>query len=324
MLRVGALSTSPPGYWLPATGHCQYHGQMNVLRTPDHRFEDLEEYPFPPRYTEVASMRMHHVELGPSEGEPVLLLHGEPTWSYLYRHMLPVLAAAGHRALAPDLIGFGRSDKPADIRDYSYAAHVEWMHAWIEANGLRDITLVCQDWGSLIGLRLVGERPERFARVVVANGFLPMGDRPLPRAFRIWRAFARWSPVFPIGRIVNAGCVRKLSPGALRAYAAPFPSARYKAGARAFPRLVPAGPDDPAVPANQRAWEALREWRRPFLTAFAAHDPIFRGADRVLQKLVPGAEGQPHEIVRRAGHFIQEDAGVELAEIIARFIAANP
>ncbi|HYO75079.1 MAG TPA: haloalkane dehalogenase [Thermoanaerobaculia bacterium] len=293
---------------------------MKVLRTPDARFDNLVDYPFPPRYTDLGGLRMHHVELGPSSGAPVLLLHGEPTWSYLYRHMLPVIAAAGHRAIAPDFIGCGRSDKPASRRDYSYAAHVDWTAAWIEANGLTGITLVCQDWGSLIGLRVVAEHPERFARVVVANGFLPTGDRPLPLAFKLWQAFARFSPVFPVRAIVRAGCARKPSREALRGYAAPFPSGRYKAAVRAFPRIVPSSPNDPAAPANRRAWEVLRQWQKPFLTAFAANDAIFRGFDRILQQRIPGAHGQSHQVLRGAGHFIQEDAGPELAEIVVKFM----
>ena len=296
---------------------------MKVLRTPDERFEGLDAYPYPPRYTDIGGLRMHHVEAGPSSGAPVLLLHGEPTWSYLYRHMLPVIAAAGHRAIAPDLIGCGRSDKPASTRDYSYEAHVAWMAAWIEANALTGITLVCQDWGSLIGLRLVAEHPGRFARVVVANGFLPTGDRPLPLAFKLWQAFARFSPLFPVRAIVRAGCARRVSREALRGYAAPFPSGKYKAAVRAFPRIVPSSPNDPAAPANRRAWELLREWRKPFLTAFGSGDPIFRGFDRILQQRIPGAAGQSHQLLRGAGHFIQEDAGPELAEIVVRFIASN-
>ncbi|HEV2735944.1 MAG TPA: haloalkane dehalogenase [Longimicrobiaceae bacterium] len=294
---------------------------MKVLRTPDERFAGLPDFPWAPRYTEVDGLRVHHVEDGPAGADPVLLLHGEPTWSYLYRHMIPVLAGAGHRAVAPDLVGFGRSDKPADRAAYSFRAHVEWMAAWIAAVDLRRITLVCQDWGSLIGLRLVGEHPDRFARVVVANGFLPTGDRRAPPVFRVWQAFARWSPWFPAGVIVQAGTVRRLAPEVRAAYDAPFPEAAYKAGARAFPLLVPLKPDDPATPANRRAWETLRAWDRPFLTAFGDRDPIFRGADRVLQREVPGAAGQPHTVLRGAGHFIQEDRGPELARVVADFVA---
>ncbi|HEX2189939.1 MAG TPA: haloalkane dehalogenase [Longimicrobiaceae bacterium] len=297
---------------------------MRVLRTPDERFAALRDYPWEPRYTEVDGLRVHHVEDGPPGADPVLMLHGEPTWSYLYRRMIPPVAAAGHRAVAPDLVGFGRSDKPAERGAYSYAAHVGWMAAWIEALDLRRITLVCQDWGSLIGLRLVGEHPERFSRVVVANGFLPTGDRRPPPVFGVWQAFARWSPWFSAGWIVRAGCVRPLAPEVRAAYDAPFPDASYKAGSRAFPTLVPTRPDDPAAPANRRAWETLRAWDRPFLTAFGDGDPIFRGADRVLQREVPGAAGQPHTTLRRCGHFIQEDCGPELARVVVDFIARNP
>lgn len=262
---------------------------------------------------------MHYVDEGPSDGPTVLLLHGEPTWSYLYRHMIPVLVAAGHRAIAPDLIGFGRSDKPAAQSEYTYARHVGWMAAWLEALDLSQTTLVCQDWGSLIGLRLVAEHAERFARVVVANGFLPTGDHRLPLAFHAWRAFARTTPVFPVGLIVRLGCATKLARAAIAGYEAPFPDESYKQGARAFPKLVPSRTDDPATIPNRRAWDVLKRWEKPFLTAFGDRDPITRGADRVLQHLIPGATGQPHTTVRGAGHFIQEDRGVELARIVVDF-----
>jgi haloalkane dehalogenase len=293
---------------------------MSALRTPEARFAGLDDFPWSPRYTDVDGLRMAHVEDGPGGGAPVLMLHGEPTWSYLYRKMIPVLTRAGCRALAPDLIGFGRSDKLPAVGDYSYARHVAWVRGWIEALDLGGLTLVCQDWGSLIGLRLVAEIPDRFDRVVVANGFLPLADRPAPRAFRIWRAFARYTPVFPAGRIVASGCARDLSSSARAAYEAPFPSERYKAGARAFPRLVPAEPDNPAVPDNRRAWEALGRWEKPFLTAFGDRDPIFRGADRVLQAHVPGARGQAHTTLKKAGHFLQEDVGEELGAVVAEFV----
>jgi len=286
---------------------------MKILRTPEERFSAVPDFSFAPRYTEVDSLRMAHVEAG--DGPVVLMLHGEPTWSFLYRKMIPVFADAGFRAVTPDLIGFGRSDKPAALTDYSYAAHVGWAAAWIEALDLRDITLVCQDWGSLIGLRLAAERPERFSRIVVANGFLPIADRPTPVAFRAWRAFARYTPVFPIGRIVQAGSTRRLTLDEVAAYDAPFPSEHYKAGARAFPRLVPTDPADPAIPANRAAWDALHRWDKPFLTAFGKKDPILGWADRILQQHVPGARGQPHRDLTHAGHFVQEDAGPELAKL---------
>jgi haloalkane dehalogenase len=292
---------------------------MNVLRTPEERFHNLPGYPFAPHYLDVEpGLRMHYLDEGPPEGKTVLLLHGEPSWSYLYRKMIPVLTAAGMRAVAPDLIGFGKSDKPASPDDYSYARHVGWVAKLVEALDLRELTLFCQDWGSLIGLRLVPEQPRRFARVVVANGFLPAGQGKTPFAFRLWRGFARYSPVFPIGRIVAGGCVTKLSAAERAAYDAPFPSSEFKAGARVFPELVPTSADDPAMPANQAAWEALGKWQKPFLTLFGKDDPILGKADGRLISHVPGAAGQPHERFW-GGHFVQEDRGPYLAEAVARW-----
>jgi haloalkane dehalogenase len=294
---------------------------MEILRTPDERFAGLPDFPFEPRYTNLDGLRVHHVEAG--SGPVVLLLHGEPTWSFLYRKMIPPLAAAGCRAIAPDLVGFGRSDKPASRADYSYAAHVGWIWKWIEAQGLHEITLFAQDWGSLIGLRLAAEHEERFARIVIANGFLPIADRKPPFAFRVWRAFARYAPVLPIGGIVRAGTHARLPREVVAAYEAPFPSEAHKAGARAFPLLVPTDPDDPAVPANREAWARLGRWQKPFLTAFGKKDPILGWADRLLQRHIPGARGQPHRNLERASHFVQEDAGEELAALTAEFVAAG-
>jgi haloalkane dehalogenase len=289
---------------------------MRILRTPDERFRDLPDYPFDAHYTELeGGLRMHHVDEGPKNGAPILMLHGEPSWSYLYRKMIPRFAAAGMRALAPDLVGFGKSDKPAAMADYTYERHVAWMKEWLVANDLSGITLVCQDWGSLIGLRLAAENQERFARIVVANGFLPTARQRVPRAFRVWRAFAMYSPLFPIGRIVASGCVRKLSRDVVRAYDAPFPSSAFKAGARVFPRLVPTDDADPAVPKNREAWDALGRWDKPFLTLFGKNDPILGRADEPLQRHVPGAKDQPHERFW-GGHFVQEDRGDYLAERI--------
>jgi haloalkane dehalogenase len=283
------------------------------MRTPDERFRDLSEYPFDPHWTELtAGLRMHHVDEGPSDADPVLMLHGEPSWSYLYRRMIPVFTDAGFRAAAPDLVGFGKSDKPANRRDYSYQSHMDWLTEWLLALDLRRITLVCQDWGSLLGLRLAAEQPDRFDRIVVANGFLPTAERKAPPAFHVWRAFAMYTPVLPVGRIVATGTRRKLSRAERAAYDAPFPTRAYKAGARAFPALVPTSPDDPAVPANREAWRRLGEWEKPFLTLFGGGDPILGRADRPLQEHVPGAAGQPHARVR-GGHFVQEDAGEEIA-----------
>jgi len=286
---------------------------MQVLRTPEERFRNLPDYPFDPHWTDLtAGLRMHHVDEGPPDADPVLMLHGEPSWSYLYRRMVPVFTAAGFRAVAPDLVGFGKSDKPAGRGDYSYQAHMDWLTEWLLALDLRRITLICQDWGSLLGLRLATEQPERFDRIVVANGFLPTAERKAPPAFHLWRAFALRTPVLPVGRIVAVGTRRRLSRAERAAYDAPFPERHYKAGARAFPALVPTSPDDPAVPANREAWRRLGEWDKPFLTLFGSGDPILGRADRPLQEHVPGAAGQPHARLR-GSHFVQEDAGEEIA-----------
>ena len=266
---------------------------------------------------------MHYLDEGPPGGEVVLLLHGEPSWSYLYRRIIPVLAAAGLRAVALDLVGFGRSDKPASRADYTYQAHVDWTWAAIEAIGLDAITLIGQDWGGLIGLRLVGEHPGRFARVVAANTFLPTGDRHSGDAFLAWQRYSQETPDFHAGRIVSAGCVNDLSVEVIAAYDAPFPDDAYKAGARQFPLLVPTGPDDPAALASRAAWESLRRFERPFLCAFSDADAITRGADIIFRSDIPGAAGQPHTTIKGAGHFLQEDKGEELAHVIAGFVAAT-
>lgn len=293
---------------------------MKTLRTPDARFENLPDYAFPPNAVDVDGMRMHYVDEGPRDGDVVLLLHGEPSWSYLYRTMIPPLRAAGLRVIAPDLIGFGRSDKPTRRSDYSYAAHVAWMVQFIDQLDLRGITLFCQDWGSLIGLRAAAENEQRFARIVVGNGGLPTGDQELPKAFRIWRAFARFSPWFPIGRIIQSGTVTELSDEVVAAYDAPFPSSKFKAGARAFPMLVPTTPDNPASEANRAAWKAFGRWQKPFLTTFSNRDPITRGGEVPWQETVPGAKNRDHVKIKNAGHFLQEDKGPELAEVLLKFM----
>jgi haloalkane dehalogenase len=293
---------------------------MDVLRTPDERFADLPGYPFAPHYVEVGGLRMHYLDEGPADAPVVLLLHGEPSWSYLYRTMIPVLVEAGLRAVAIDLVGFGRSDKPTRREDYTYQAHVDWTWGAVEAIGLTDMTLVCQDWGGLIGLRLVGEHPERFARVVAANTTLPTGDQHPGEAFLAWQQFSQQTPDFPVGRIVGGGCVTTPPPEVIAAYDAPFPDDTYKAGARQFPLLVPTSPDDPAAPANRAAWEGLRRFDKPFLCAFSDSDPITRGADAALRTLVPGAAGQPEVTIAGGGHFLQEDKGPELAGVVVEFV----
>ena len=294
---------------------------MKTVRTPDARFVDLPDYDFEPHYVDIDGLRMHYVDEGPQDAAPVLLLHGEPSWSYLYRFMIPPLAEAGHRVIAPDLIGFGKSDKPTRKSDYSYAGHVAWMKAFIEALDLAEITLFCQDWGSLIGLRVAAENEHRFARIALGNGGMPTGDQRMPRAFQVWKRFARWSPWFPIGRIVDSGCIKELSREEIAAYDAPFPSAEYKAGARAFPALVPDDPDNPASDANRAAWDVYARWQKPLLTTFSNRDPITRGGEKIWRDTVPGAKGQPHVRIRNAGHFLQEDAGPELARVLNEFIA---
>ena len=296
---------------------------MKTLRTPDSQFENLPDYPFAENYVEIDGIRMHYVDEGPRDGNIVLLLHGEPSWSYLYRFMIPPLRDAGLRVIAPDLIGFGKSDKPVRKSDYSYAAHVDWMRQFVEMLDLNEITLFCQDWGSLIGLRVAAENEQRFARIALGNGGLPTGDQEMPRAFTIWRAFALYSPWFPIGRIIQKATVTALSDDVVAAYDAPFPSAGYKAGARAFPALVPVRPDDPASDANRAAWKVFAEWQKPFLTTFSNRDPITRGGEKPWQEMVPGARDREHVKIKNAGHFLQEDKGPELADILIAFVKSE-
>jgi haloalkane dehalogenase len=335
---------------------------MEVARTPDERFRDLPGWPFLPRYRSVpdgegGSLRIHYVDEGPRGADPILCLHGQPTWSYLYRKMIPIFTAAGRRVVAPDLVGFGRSDKPTRITDYSYARHVAWLRAFVEALDLRGITLVCQDWGGLVGLRVVAEVPERFARVVTSNTALPDGRGipanaapalralyaalPVPATmidvakgfaaaapggappFMHWQKYCAESAGFAAQDVMRVLCP-VLSASELAAYAAPFPDERFVAGARRFPTLVPILPDDPAIPDNRRAWEALARFERPFLTAFTDSDPVTAGQHLRFQQEVPGALDQPHTTIKGAGHFVQEDAGDELARITLDLIARTP
>lgn len=301
---------------------------MPVLRTPDTCFVGLEGWHYVPHYTPVDGgalgvLRIAHAEDGPAAGPVILCLHGEPTWSYLYRRMLPLFAAAGARAVAPDLIGFGRSDKPSELADYSYAHHVGWMLQWFDAQDFHDVTLFCQDWGGLIGLRLVAARPERFARVVVANSFLPTGEGTMPEAFLRWREFSQKVPDFDSGWIVNGGTARGISDAARAAYNAPFPDDRYKAGARQFPMLVPSEPHAPEAAANREAWTVLERFEKPFLTLFGDSDLVTLGAEKGLQARIPGTVGQDHRIIEKAGHFIQEDAGEALAARTLAFMGLS-
>jgi haloalkane dehalogenase len=296
---------------------------VQVLRTPEDRFEGLAGWDHEPRYADVGGLRMHYVQAGPHDGQVVLLLHGEPTWSYLYRHMIPPIAAAGHLVLAPDLIGFGRSDKPAELDDHSYSAHVRWVADFLADRGAEGITLVCQDWGGLIGLRLVAERGDLFRRVVAANTGLPTGEQRMTEAFTSWQRFAQETDQFPVGQIVNGGCTSDLDEAVIAAYDAPFPDETYKAGPRVLPSLVPTTPDTPGAADNRRAWQSLAEWDGLLLTAFSDSDPITRGGERPFRQLLPAAAGQPHTVIEGAGHFLQEDAGEALAAAVNDFIAST-
>ena len=299
---------------------------METLRTPDSCFGGLPGYDFGPHYADIpdldgGNLRVHYLDEGPTDGPTVLLLHGEPSWSYLYRHMIPVLTGAGLRIIAPDLVGFGRSDKPTPRGEYTFARHVEWLRSLVfDRLDLTEVNLVCQDWGGLIGLRLVAEHPDRFARVVCANTFLPTGDGTPTEAFLGWLKFSQEVEVFPTGAIVNMGCTTELAPEIVAAYDAPFPEQIYAEGARQFPTLVPISPDDPAAEANRNAWKVLETFDKPFLTAFSDGDPITAGSDRILQARIPGAEGQAHTTIAGGGHFLQEDRGPELAAVVVDFI----
>jgi haloalkane dehalogenase len=298
---------------------------MKVLRTPEERFAGLPGFGYPPRYADVGGVRLAYVEAGPADGEPVLLLHGEPSWSFLYRTVMPVLAAAGLRAIAADLAGFGRSDKPSEPADHSFARHVEWIRALaFDHLGLRGLTLVGQDWGGLIGLRLVAEHPDRFARVVASNTGLPTGDVPMPDVWLRFRQLVRTAPELSVSRLVQSGCQATLSPEVLAAYEAPFPDPSYAAAVRAMPELVPTTPDDPAAEANRAAWRQLAAWDKPFLVAFSDRDPITASMAPVLKDTVPGAAGLAHPVIEGAGHFLQEDAGERLGAVIAGFVRDHP
>lgn len=300
---------------------------MQLLRTPDGSFAELADFPYIPQFCDVSDdeggrLRIAWIDEGPDDADPVLMLHGEPSWSYLYRKMIPILVDAGHRVICPDLVGFGRSDKPTRIQDHSYARHVEWMRALaFGVLELQRVTLVGQDWGGLIGLRLAAEYPERFARLAVANTGLPTGDQPMPEIWWRFRESITTAPTIDVGRFVASGCRRPVSDAVRAAYDAPFPDDTYCAGPRAMPTLVPASPDDPATEANRAAWATLTESTTPMLVAFSDGDPITGAMAPILQRAMRGAHGLEHPTIGDAGHFLQEDAGEELAEHLVAFLA---
>ena len=302
---------------------------MDLLRTPDECFDALTDHPSPHHRAIVtapdgAAAEMAWVQDGPADGPVVLLLHGEPTWSYLYRRVIPPLVAAGCHVVAPDLIGFGRSDKPALVSDHTYARHVGWVRSLlVDVLGLHDVTLVGQDWGGLIGLRLVAEEPDRFARVVAANTGLPTGDHPMPEVWWAFRRAVETAHELDVGRLVASGCLRGLAPADRAAYDAPFPDESYKAGPRAMPLILPTTPQDPATAANRAAWTELAHWSKPFLVAFSDSDPITAAMGPILARTVPGAAGLSHPTVARAGHFLQEDAGPELARVVLELLSTT-
>lgn len=296
---------------------------MKVLRTPDVCFTNLPCYPFEPHYLNIGTrqaLRIHYVDEGAADAPVVLCLHGEPSWSFLYRKMIPVFSGAGYRVLAPDLIGFGKSDKPADQGDYSYARHVNWIKEWIEALDLSGITLLAHDWGGMIGLRLLSDMPERFARASLSNTGLPTGDQKMPGAFEKWQAYSQQVAHFDAGQICNYFGRGSLTESEVNAYRAPFPDESYLAGARRFPMLVPSTPDDPATQATRAAWQVLMNWTRPMLLCFSDGDPVTAGADQPFLKLVPGAQNQPH-ITLHGGHFIQEEDGETWARAVLDWMA---
>lgn len=304
---------------------------MEILRTPDERFTALPDFDLEPRYADVpdqdgGTLRMAWVETGPSAEETptVLLLHGEHSWSYLYRHVMTALADAGIHAVAVDLVGFGRSDKPTDPAAHSYARHVEWVRSLVfDVLDLREVTLVGQDWGGLIGLRLVAENPDRFASVVAANTGMPTGDHDMPAVWWSFRRAVEGAEHLDVGRLVASGCSRGMSAEVQAAYDAPFPDEAHKVGPRAMPALVPTSPDDPATAANRRAWEQLEQWDKPFLVAFSDGDPITAAMAPVLKRHIPGAKGVDHPVIANAGHFLQEDAGAELGRVVAEFVTTT-
>lgn len=297
--------------------------KQGALRTPDECFKNLEDFPFKPNYIEVDGYRIHYLDEGPSDADPILLMHGEPSWCYLYRKMIPTLAAAGHRCIAPDLLGFGRSDKLASRIEYSYQLHADIINGFVRGLDLKNITLFGQDWGGLIGIRVLTDNPDRFVRLIAANTGFPTGEHAPTEAFKKWLDYSQNVADFRVGRIVKGACETKLSDEVIAAYNAPFPDDSFKEGARIFPALVPITPDSPASEVNRKGWETLKQWPGKVLTLFSDKDAVTAGGYKPFQKLMPGAEGQPHETIEGAGHFLQEDKGEEIAGKIVNWLAAS-
>lgn len=302
---------------------------MQFLTTAEHCFEQVKDFPYAPHYlqvddTEGGELNLHYIDEGPKDANVVLMLHGEPSWAYLYRKMIEPVVNAGYRVVAPDLIGFGKSDKPSSRTDYTYQRHLDWVRQVIVQLKLKDITLVCQDWGGLLGLRLVAEHPDLFARVLAANTMLPTGDHAASEAFLKWQSFSQEVEAFPVSGIIKGATVTPLGADVLAAYDAPFPDETYKAGVRQFPLLVPTTPDDPASEPNRQAWQSLQQFSKPFITAFSDSDPVTAGGDKIMQKRIPGCKGQKHTTIEQGGHFLQEDQGQKLAEVLLDFMNSNP
>ena len=316
-----------------------------MLRTPDSRFANLPDYPYPPNYLQVdtrglESLRLHYVDVGPRDGPTVLLVHGQPTWSYVYRHVIAVLADAGCRVIAPDLIGYGRSDKLTEATDYTFKRHVNWLHGLVVGADLRDVTLVAQDWGGPIGLSVLAREPDRFAAVVATNTILHTCDPALEGALT-WahhgvgedrmtlqeslldyvRFYQRAPDIVP--SFFLEAVAGPLSADVLAAYDAPFPDRSHTAGLRQLIALIPLTRNDPGAAIGRATMSVLEQWQKPFLTAYSDGDPATRGWERVFQRRVPGARGQDHVTITGAGHFVQEQRGAELGDIVAKFIAHN-
>lgn len=298
---------------------------MKVLRTPDSQFENLLDYDFPPTYTTIQDVdgthiRIHSVDVGPKDADPILLMHGNPTWSYLYRHMIKALEKTGRRVIALDLVGCGRSDKPAKRKYYTLARHHDWYCKWLEANNLDNITLVCQDWGGTLGLKLVAKYPERFARVFATNTGLPTGQGG-SKFLKWWLLLMKFAIAFPWKYAFEANFVKtKPTHDEMKAFRAPFPSRKYQAGIVKFPQLIAIFPNNPGVTANREAWAGLASFDKPFLTVFSNKDPVTRQIEKHLINHIPGCREQPHTILDGIGHFSPEEAPEALLEHLIPFL----